>query len=379
MKAFSFPWKLSEVPHGLIDIIRSCNVSCQGCYNVRSNTQKSLQEIADNLDALMAARALHTVSIVGGEPTLHPQLLDIIHLIKKRNLRVALVTNGVLINDDYARQLKQAGLDLAFLHIDVRQKRQDSPLHPSREMLTMLRNKKARSLKAQNIDVGLQITVYQSTLSELNEEIKFFSESADIHYLFVTGFTEMKKFKDLQGDLKSGFCGVVSEFKHGGTTGEEVSIEDIAAFCAKDNLSPFIYLGSSLDRRKPRWLIYKIAVLRHHDGRFSKHMLTSSLLERMAIEVQRLIGGRYFYYQTLDAEKFKWQIILNALMGGRMMGNLLFALKALPKKNKLYEKHILIQQGPTMTEKGVLEYCRDCPDAVHKAGRLVPVCISDMI
>ncbi len=379
MKAFSFPWKLAQVPHGIIDITRVCNVSCQGCYNVRSSTQKTLKDVESDLNTLMAARQLHTISIVGGEPTMHPELLDIVRMIKNKKLRVALVTNGVLLDESYAGKLKKSGLDLVFLHIDSRQRREDLPIHPTREMVNALRNKKAQLLSTQGLETGLQTILYKSAFSELTEEIEFLVTSPAIHYLFITGFTDVMKFKNLRGNLESGFLGDLPEKDHDVMRAEELSVEEIQAFCTKNAMVPFIYLGSNLNHKKARWLIYKIAVLRNDDGTFMRHMLTSSLLERIAIELERLKGGKYSFYQTNDSERFRLQILLNAFMGGKLLGNLIFSLKAWRKKSKLYEKHILVQQGPTMTDKGVLEHCRNCPDAVSKSGKLVPVCISDLV
>ncbi len=74
MKALLLPWKNSYVPHAVLDINRNCNISCRGCYNQSSDKQKGINEIEQELAQLLKKRRLHTVTVLGGEPTLHPIL-----------------------------------------------------------------------------------------------------------------------------------------------------------------------------------------------------------------------------------------------------------------------------------------------------------------
>jgi len=379
MKPLPFSWKFEEVPHGLIDINRNCNISCVGCYNTHRNSRKSLRQLEIELDQMVQQRAIHTVSIVGGEPTLHPELFKIIELIKRRKLYVALVTNGLIIDENYAKELKRTGVNLIFLHIDARQTRSDISHNCSYKEIQNLQREKAEIVFSQGIEVGLQVIVYRSRLSEVESSIDFLIESPIIHYLFITNFTDLSKFGNVTGDLRSGFRAVRVEPANPLLSDEEVTIEEMQRLLRQRKMCPFIYLGSNLNPRRARWLIYKLAVLKKNNHKIIHHTLTSSLLERILIRLLRLIRGKHFYYHQSNALQFKMQILLNALTGGRLFRNLIIFLKSLNPKYTLYEKHILIQQGPTMTSDGVIEHCRNCPDATIKNGVLIPVCIVDKV
>lgn len=379
MKPLPFSWKFEEVPHGIIDINRNCNLSCVGCYNIHSNSHKSLRQLEIELDQMIQQRAIHTVSIVGGEPTLHPDLFKIIKLIKRRKLYVALITNGLIIDENYAKELKRAGLNLIFLHIDARQKRSDISPNRSYKEIQNLRLAKAEIVFSQGIEVGLQITVYRSQLSEVESSIDFIIGTSIIHYLFITNFTDVSKFGNVTGTLRSGFKTVRIEESSPSLVDEEVTIEEMQRLLGQRNMHPFIYLGSNLNPRRARWLIYKMAVLKENNHKIIHHTLTSSLLERILIRLLRLIRGKHFYYHKSNALQFKMQILLNAITGGRLFRNLIIFLKSLNPKYTLYEKHILIQQGPSVTSDGVIEHCRNCPDATIKNGELIPVCIVDKV
>jgi hypothetical protein len=45
----------------------------------------------------------------------------------------------------------------------------------------------------------------------------------------------------------------------------------------------------------------------------------------------------------------------------------------------IHHKSFTFQQGPTCTEDGGIEYCKDCPDATVRNGTMVPVCLADYL
>ena len=77
----------------------------------------SLQEIERDLTALKPLLRLRHVAVVGGEPTLHPQLLDVLRLLKRIRLdeQTMLVTNGSRLkhfSDDLWREIEKIRLSV---------------------------------------------------------------------------------------------------------------------------------------------------------------------------------------------------------------------------------------------------------------------------
>ena len=80
-KAWKLPWQAEMVPHAVIDILRECNIRCRACYNTQPPAKpKPLEHIETELDILLTHRRLSSISLLGGEVTLHPQVFDIIRL-----------------------------------------------------------------------------------------------------------------------------------------------------------------------------------------------------------------------------------------------------------------------------------------------------------
>ena len=119
------PWKGRDVPCAILDILRGCNARCAFCYNQETPRCKPLDAIRAELDELCRLRRLQAVMVSGGEPMLHPGLLDVVRMIKAKGLVAIVLTNGILLNPGTASELRRAGCELCYLHIQAGQVRDD--------------------------------------------------------------------------------------------------------------------------------------------------------------------------------------------------------------------------------------------------------------
>jgi organic radical activating enzyme len=82
------------IPYQILwDLGRRCNYNCTYCWpSVHSNTEKfpPYEQVVASIDMLIEIRW----NFGGGEPTMHPQFLDIIKYLKSRNQWVLVTTNG---------------------------------------------------------------------------------------------------------------------------------------------------------------------------------------------------------------------------------------------------------------------------------------------
>jgi MoaA/NifB/PqqE/SkfB family radical SAM enzyme len=95
-------------PFLFISIINSCQLRCQGCWVDVASPRQMIE--FDEMNALIANAKQHGNSffgILGGEPFMHPQLLEI--LAANRDCYFQIFTNGQLITDDVARELRRLG------------------------------------------------------------------------------------------------------------------------------------------------------------------------------------------------------------------------------------------------------------------------------
>jgi uncharacterized radical SAM superfamily Fe-S cluster-containing enzyme len=89
----------------IIEINEDCNLECPTCFSSSGNLhgfQLTLQEVEGMLDHLVEAEGNpEVVQFSGGEPTLHPQLVDMILAARKRGIKYVMVnTNAVRLAKD---------------------------------------------------------------------------------------------------------------------------------------------------------------------------------------------------------------------------------------------------------------------------------------
>jgi MoaA/NifB/PqqE/SkfB family radical SAM enzyme len=95
-------------PFLYISVINSCNLRCQGCWVDVSAKQAKIEVAAmDRLIGEAKAMGNSFFGILGGEPFMHPEILEI--LGNHRDCYFQVFTNGHFITDEVARRLRQLG------------------------------------------------------------------------------------------------------------------------------------------------------------------------------------------------------------------------------------------------------------------------------
>lgn len=98
--------------------IRRCNLACSYCNEFDAVSQPvPVGEMLRRVD-LLAGLGTTIITISGGEPTLHPDLDEIIRHIRRRGAIATIITNGLLLTPERIRQLNRAGLDYLQISID---------------------------------------------------------------------------------------------------------------------------------------------------------------------------------------------------------------------------------------------------------------------
>lgn len=100
-------------PRGLLRINGHCNMSCSFCFVDRTVPDVDTRELRAEIDKMAQGGTRHLV-ISGGEPTLHPQLPELIGHARSLGAFdvIEMQSNGVKCADpSYARELVEAGLN----------------------------------------------------------------------------------------------------------------------------------------------------------------------------------------------------------------------------------------------------------------------------
>jgi MoaA/NifB/PqqE/SkfB family radical SAM enzyme len=373
------PWSMNDNPIAWLEITDICNLHCEGCYRQRLTGHKSLEQIKEEVLFFKRWRNPDNVSIAGGEPLIHPQILDIVAFIRQQGIKPVILTNGVNLSPDLLRELKQAGLSGFTIHVDSHQGRHGWEGKNEKD-LNALRMEYADMIAATGgLYVIFNATVYPSTYHEIGDIVRWGQRHPDkVHGLvfitYRTGIAEEQvayDSKKQEVDLTK-LSYVRDRFDEHFVTAPEVyqAIKE-----ALPEYEPSGYLGGTVKIDSYKWL--------HGACIASKHRVYGSLGKR-GMEIgqvgHHLLMGTYLSY--LNSPKVGPKVFLLGLVDKGTRA----AAKAWLKDGlrrpwrffaPIYTQSMAIIQAPDIVGDGRADMCDSCPDMTVWNGQLINSCRMD--
>ncbi|HEX6228740.1 MAG TPA: radical SAM protein [Solirubrobacterales bacterium] len=112
---------------GIIEVNTACNLDCPICFadsgagHQEHGFSLSLEQVESMLDAFVAAEGEpESVQLSGGEPSIHPQILEMLHAARSRGIPLVMLnTNGIRLARDprFAPALAEIGVHV-YLQFD---------------------------------------------------------------------------------------------------------------------------------------------------------------------------------------------------------------------------------------------------------------------
>ena len=184
-RLYRMPWSLADNAIAWLEPTAKCNIACDGCYRANRDQHKSLEQVSSDLDVLAANRTFDAVAIAGGEPLIHPNIVDIVRMIADRGWKPVINTNGVELTEDVLRELKRAGLAGLTLHVDSGQSRPGWEGRTELE-LNELRLHFARLVaEVGGVTCAFNATVYRETLDQVPDVMQWCQQHIDLVHVMV--------------------------------------------------------------------------------------------------------------------------------------------------------------------------------------------------
>lgn len=133
----------------VLSVVFVCNSSCPHCPYTNSDIRKKYKDapfmkpelfkkIADECGKYRAYIRLSG----GGEPLLHPDMVELIEYAKKAGARIGLITNGSLMSGKIADRLLTCGTDMIEFSVDAADKETYREVRRGLDFDTLLKNVK---------------------------------------------------------------------------------------------------------------------------------------------------------------------------------------------------------------------------------------------
>lgn len=98
----------------VVEIIESCPLKCNSCLAHKSSDMTGMS--LDDIKKILEIPAIKHISLSGGEPFLHPKLLDIVELVNKRGIKPDIFTSGMII----PKNLKEFAGKVNMLRVSIK-------------------------------------------------------------------------------------------------------------------------------------------------------------------------------------------------------------------------------------------------------------------
>lgn len=380
---YRLPWTLTDNVLGWLEPTKRCNLYCEGCYSRNDpKSDKTLQQVRADLDVFVKRRKMDSISIAGGDPLVHPEIVDIVKMVRHEfGLKPIVNTNGLALTPQLLDALKRAGVFGFTFHIDSNQRRPGWEGKTETE-LCELRLKYARMVAdAGGLTAAFNSTVYRHTLDQVPTLVRFARDNIDI----VNGMVFILFRTSSQADFDYYANGQRIDVERlvyfgQGKNPEPIYANELVAKIREEepDFNPCAYLGGTVDPGSFKWLI---------SLRLGQRGKTHGYVGKRYFEAlqagHHLLFDRYFAYSAPS--------LLKAGLGGALLGSgfdtgsrraLLSYLKGgLTSPQALlkpvhFQSIAIIQPIDTMAD-GSTNMCDGCPDMTVHNGELVWSCRLD--
>lgn len=357
------PWTNSTAPNVMIEIADACNLACRVCYKRLSTHLKSLDKVRQDLKQAMELRPLHTVTISGGEPTLHPDLCTVVEMIKEEGLHVFLLTNGILIDREFLERLKNAGLDSILFHVDLGQKRADLPDHPAFSDIKKRLDELVALADSFDIDASISFTLYEE--GDEAEIGPYFLQSPKPSFMFLSSAQDLRNF----------YASIDSDAIKNSASRPRATSRIRRYFQDRHGIEPFAYIPTQ-DGKDTVWISYFIPVVYARDG-IHFYRYRSTWMDIFLMRTVKFFTGRYIHKTIHNAFLTSLRVFLNGITSRRFVSSIKFLILSWHPGSDLRHKMIVYDDGPFITDAHTVERCEYCPTAIVRNGELLPCCAAD--
>jgi MoaA/NifB/PqqE/SkfB family radical SAM enzyme len=371
---YRLPWNLTDNSISWLEPTAACNLSCDGCYRKNEkNSHKSLKVINEELDIFTRLRTCDGVSIAGGDPLTHPEIIGIVKSVKERNIKPIINTNGLALSKELLHELKDAGVFGFTFHIDSKQGRPNWKDKNELE-LNELRLHYAKMLAEEGgISCSFNSTVYEDTMQYIPGMVKWARENIDIVQVMVFILyraVNNEKVDFYLGPKKIDMNQLV--YNEEATERTDIKAEEIVELIRKDNpdFDPCAYLNGSEKPESFKWLL---------TGRLGTKKKIYGYVGSKGIEIMQtfyhLFNNKYLAYaKPKDAAMGRSMLLLSPF--DKKIKNTLRNYLKNPFNifRKLFYQSVMIIQPVDFLEDGRQNMCDGCPDITVWNGKLVWSC-----
>jgi Radical SAM superfamily len=380
---YRMPWSMNDNPIGWLETTDKCNILCMGCYRQEIAGHKPLEALKEDIRFFKQWRNCYNISIAGGEPLLHPDIVEIVAYIHEMGMKPLLLTNGRKLTREILVELKKAGLLGVAFHIDKMQNRQPEWNHKTEVELNTLRQHYVDLVH----DVGglycnCGMTVYRSNVAEIPDVIRWANRNLDrVHGLVFITFRAAPVDQGVEYVKPDGTPAEATELSYsaGQAVMEDTGLtsEDVWRAIRTDfpHYDASAYLGGTANHASVKWLLgVQIGSRKAMYGSIGPRTM------ELAQVYYHWVRGTYLTY--LRSNRVAVPAFLLGLADPRVRAAVRAFLSDVIRHpgrlfQPMYMQSVGIIQAPDLMNDGRTDMCDSCPDMTVYDGHLINSCRMD--
>lgn len=371
---YRLPWNLTDNIISWLEPTAKCNLSCFGCYRKNEvNSHKPLELVKEEILLFKRNRNSDAMSVAGGDPLLHPEIVEIIRFIKQQKFKPIINTNGIALETGLLRELKKAGIYGFTFHIDSKQNRPGWKSANELE-LNELRKLYAVMLSDEgNISCSFNSTVYRDTMQFIPGMLEWANKHIDIVNIMV-----FILYRAVTNSLVDFYCGAekidMSHLVYNEEEKEQVDIkaDDIYEVFRNQysDMDACAYLNGSEKPDSFKWLL---------TGRLGTKEKIFGYLGPKSMEIvqmfNHLLFGKYLSYTSPKISRKGKSLLMLSLFDKQLRKAAFnFIKNPFNVLRRLNYQSVMIIQPVDILEDGRQSMCDGCPDMTVWNGKLVWSC-----
>jgi hypothetical protein len=378
---FRMPWMASDNAMTWLEPTRKCNITCDACFAANDpRSEKALHQIEHEVDTLLRLRRCDAMLIAGGEPLSHPQIVDVVAIVKRRGVKAVLVTNGVTLGPDLLRDLHRAGAFGFTFHVDSHQNRPGWQGRSEVE-LNALRSHFADMLHDEGgLACSFNTTIFPDTLAAVPDVVAWAVERPERVHVLTLICVRMAEpdgpfaywAGDREVDLRD--TPYAAEECYGALTSEEI-LEQVRKVLPGFELCA--YLGGTQRPHALKW-----AIGSHVAGGGRSFGCVGPRFMEIVQNASHAVRGRYLAYAPPGQSGMGRAALLLGLVepglrraAARWIGTV--ARHPADVFRRLHLQSITMVQPVDILPSGEMDTCDGCPNATFWQERLVSACRLD--
>ncbi len=376
---YRMPWNLADNAISWLEPTSQCNLACEGCYRENvTGSHKPMDLVREEIDTFVRLRNSDGISIAGGDPLMHPDIVEIVRHTAKRGIKPIINTNGGLLTKELLRELKKAGVFGFTFHVDSKQGR---PKWKGKNELDLneLRLEYAEMLaEVGNISCSFNSTVYEDTLQYTPELVAWAGKHIDIVQVMVfilyRAAAPQIPFDWYANGKKIDMHALV--YSEDGERRVDMKAPEVVAKIRErfPDFTPCAYLNGTERPDTFKWLL---------TGRIGTRERIYGYVGKKFMEINQagyhMFTGKYLAYAAPSATSLgRTMLLLSPFDQGvrRVAGKYLSSLATNPLRmfKGMHYQSVMIIQPVDFMESGRQNMCDGCPDMTLHNGELVWSC-----